>query len=278
MQMRKGARKPVRSQRIQEIENFIIEKKSVSLECLCDHFQISMSTLRRDLSVILENGSIHKIYGGVTIQNPRRGLVAFEDRNIVNLRVKQRIARKAADFVNDGDIIFIDSGTTTLYMAEALSAKRDLTVLTNNLAFIFRAMEYETIRIISLSGTLDRKTCSFTGPDTVKLLENYNVSKAFMATTGFSIKNGVTNSSPAETDIKKKAISRSQYICLLADHSKFNAVSLMTYSHMESIHVLITDQTPPHELADYLVQCGVQTVLPESDAAEPEPPGNPSVF
>ena len=73
-----------------------------------------------------------------------------------------------------------------------------------------------------------------------------------MATTGFSILNGVTNSSPLESDIKRTVISKSSKIILLADSSKFNSVSLMTYCYLEDIDILITDKMPDKEIKDYL--------------------------
>ena len=87
--------------------------------------------------------------------------------------------------VSDGDIIFIDSGTTTLH-DRPLADRRKLTVLTNNFEVIYRAIPYENINLISLSGTLNRKTLSFTGPSAARCWAP-NVSKAFMAATGFSV-------------------------------------------------------------------------------------------
>lgn len=73
-----------------------------------------------------------------------------------------------------------------------------------------------------------------------------------MATTGFSISNGVTNSSPLESDIKRTVISKSSKIILLADSSKFNSVSLMTYCDLEDIDILVTDKMPDKNISDYL--------------------------
>lgn len=252
----------LRTRRIQEIEQYILENQTVTLDQICEEFHISMSTLRRDLGDLLQNNSIHKIYGGVTTQQPsRRELVPFGERHIVNPDIKRRIAVRAASLVHDGDVIFVDSGTTTLYLADTLAEKQDITVLTNNLAFICRAMDSENMRIISLSGTLNRKTYSFTGPATARVLENYNVSKAFLATTGFSSRNGVTNSSPSESDAKRAAVSRSETVCLLADHSKFGSASLVTFCGFDDIDILITDQTPPQELVSTLTGAGVRILL-----------------
>ncbi|MGI6199238.1 MAG: DeoR/GlpR family DNA-binding transcription regulator [Christensenellales bacterium] len=250
----------MRSQRIQEIENYIYEQKTVTLDQICQHFGISKSTIRRDLEQILQNGNIKKIYGGVTVQS-KKELISFHERNIAHLAEKERIAKKAAEMVSDGDIIFIDSGTTTLHMIDALADRRKLTVLTNNFEVIYRAIPYENINLISLSGTLNRKTLSFTGPSAAQVLGAYNVSKAFMAATGFSVESGVTNSSPVESDVKRVAVQRSQQVVLLADHFKFDTVSLITYCNLEQIDTLVTDTMPGEKIAKFMQEHGGRIVL-----------------
>ncbi len=255
----------MRSRRIDEIEAYILDNKTVTLDQVCERFSISKSTIRRDLDEILKKGTIKKIYGGVTAA-PRKGLVSFEERNISNHSAKERIAHRAAELVRDNDIIYIDSGTTTMHMIDVLGACRNLTVLTNSLEVILRAVPYENINVISLSGTLNRKTLSFTGPSAEQVLQGYNVSKAFMATTGFTIENGVTNSSPLEFGIKTEAVRRSREVILLADGDKCGIVSLMTYCGLDQINTLVTDREPPEDVAKFLRNKDVEILfaVPES--------------
>lgn len=251
----------MRSQRIDEIEAYIFEHKTVTIDCLCEKFHVSKNTIRRDLDEITAKGDIKKIYGGVTVAS-KKELLSFDERNIKNLEAKQKIAMLAAETVEDGDIIFIDSGTTTIHMVESIKSKKNITILTNNLEVILRAIPYPEINIISLSGTLDRKTLSFSGTSSAGVLQTYNISKAFMATTGISIENGVTNSSPMEYDIKRIAVRRSNQVYLLADSGKFNLVSLMTYCDLDQINALVTDKTPPRAIVDYFKVNNIQLLTP----------------
>ncbi len=253
---------PIRSKRIEEIKSYIYANKTVTLDQLCKEFNVSLSTLRRDLDEILQEKDIKKIYGGVTATN-KRELVSFGERNISNSIKKEHIAIKAASFVENGDIIFIDSGTTTLHMIEAMKDKKDITILTNNIEIIIQAIPYENINIISLSGTLNRKTLSFTGTMATQVLQNYNIGKAFMASAGFSIENGITNSSALETDLKQLAVQRSQKTYLLADSSKNGVVSLMTYCQLDKINALITESTPSKEITEFLNQKSIDIILTE---------------
>lgn len=241
----------MRSQRIAEIEQYIYSRKSVTLDELCEVFQVSKNTIRRDIEIIIQNPDIVKTYGGVTINTQtKKLLVSFNERNIKNPDAKRLIAARAASLVNDGDSIFIDSGTTTLYMLEYLKDKT-ITLLTNNIEVIAQAIPYENITLISLPGTLNRKTLSFTGNSAARYLSSYNIKKAFLAATGVTLENGATNSSPEETCIKEMAVKKSQEKYLLVDSCKFGVVSLLTYSDVDSLSGIITEKIPDEPFCEY---------------------------
>ena len=251
---------PMRSQRIDKIEEYIYEHKTVTMDQLCEVFGVSKNTIRRDINEIVAGGNVKKIYGGVSVQT-NQGLVPFEERSVKDLLAKQRIAAKAAELVEDGDIIFIDSGTTTKHMIDYIKDKQNLTILTNNLEIIVNAVPFENIEVISLSGSLNRKTLSFTGPSAANVLQGYNISKAFMATTGLTIENGITNSSPLEYDVKNIVVGRSREVYLLADSSKFGVVSLRTYCNLDQIDILVSDKQAPKEFEDFFTENNKQILI-----------------
>ncbi len=250
----------MRSQRIEKMEAYILERRTVTLDELCEEFQVSKNTVRRDLEVLLENRRFKKIYGGVTVEDYKE-LISFGERNIARLEEKQRIAEAAAALVEDGDVIFLDSGTTTLHMVEFLAARTGVTIVTNNVDALLRAIPMENLTVIALSGTLNRKTLSLTGPSSVQALQQYNIRKAFMATTGYSLASGVTNSSPLESDIKRTAVERSQQVFLLADSAKYGSAALTTYCRLEQIHGLVTDAPPPPEAMAFLEEHQIRLIL-----------------
>mgnify|MGYP003611017719 FL=1 len=128
---------------------------------------------------------------------------------------------------------------------------KSITILTNNLSAIVSALPYPNLNIISLGGTLKRKTNSFVGNSTSLVLKDYNISKAFMAATGISIARGATNSSVEEYELKKLIVEKSDEIFLIVDSSKFDSISLMTYSPLENLDYIITDKTPPKKYTDF---------------------------
>lgn len=250
----------MRSQRIEQIAEFIRRERNVTLDDICASFNISKSTLRRDLKDITRDGGIRKIYGGVTTEGPSVQR-PFEERHVTNPGAKSAIGEEAAKLVDDGDVIFIDTGTTTMYMADFLAHRQNLTIITNNIEVIRRALPFEHIAVICLSGHLNRKLLSFTGGMAVTVLQNYNITKAFMATAGVSLEFGVTHSFFAELEIKQTAVARSQKIILLADSSKLGKVSLHTYCPLDHIHTLVTDTPPPGDYRAAMAENGAEILV-----------------
>ncbi len=248
--------------RMLDIEKYISQKGTVTMDELCEQFDVSMNTVRRDVAALIKRGTVEKVYGGVCARKNEQTLTPYEQRRVDNEAAKIAVGRRAAELVRDGDIIFVDSGTTTLQMIDFLADKRDLTLITNNLEVILRALPYERITIISLPGQLRRKTNSFTGDDAVRSLKRYNIRIAFMAATGVS-QHGVTNSSPLEYEIKKAAVENCECAVLMMCSAKFGVTGLMTYATLNDFDMLVTEAPPPGDYADVLKRGNTQVLLPE---------------
>ena len=246
----------MRVKRIDYIKDYIKENKSVSIDQLCEVFQVSKNTIRRDIDVLVKEGGISKVYGGVVYKDTEETkalskLLPFAQRNIKNNPEKNQIAQSAAQFVTDGETIFLDSGTTTLNMIPYLAGKQDITVITYSIPALIKLLEYESIKVISLPGILLRGTSSLIGNSTTNYLSSFNITKAFMACTGISLANGVTNATFEEYEVKKTALLRSKEHFLLADHDKFNHAGVMTYAQISDFQTIITDSLPSYEYQTY---------------------------
>ena len=233
----------MKSRRLAEMENYILSHGSATMEELRDTFGISMNTVRRDIAELMKPGHIQKVYGGVKATGNIPPLVPYAVRSSSPSTAKQAICLKAAQMVKDKDIIYIDSGTTTMHIVEALKDKH-ITVITNNIEVMVQALEYDNIHLIVLPGEIHRKTHSITGEESASFLSHMNTNIAFMAATGASF-TGVTNSSPLEYSIKKTAVAHTEKAVLLLTGNKFGVTSLYTYADLKQFSTVITDGSIP---------------------------------
>ncbi len=250
----------MKADRMLEMERYVLQKGAATMEELREHFDISMNTVRRDVAELLKRGMVEKVYGGVCARKNEQALTPYDVRRRGSEEAKAAIGKRAAGLVSDGDIIFIDSGTTTLHMIDHLQDKRELTIITNNLEAVNRALPYENITIIALPGQVRRKTHSFTGDDAVRYLRRFNVRIAFMASTGLS-SHGVTNSSPMEYEIKKCAVESAETTVLLISQAKFGVTGLMTFAQLEDFDILVTDEMPSPADQARVRESGAQLIV-----------------
>ena len=250
----------MKSIRIKQMEEYILEHDLVSMEKLRDTFNISMNTVRLDVAHLVKKGTVRKIYGGVC-SNQSKNLIPFEERQTKNSQEKKWVGKAGAKLIEDGDFVYIDSGSTTMYLMDYLGDCENVTIITNSLNVINRALLLPKINIISLPGTLERKTNSFVSADAVRALEKYNIKKAFMASSGISDTGMITNSSPPEYEIKKAAIANCQEVYLMIDSSKYGKSAMMTYAELSEINKIIVDYKANSELLQLCERYGVEVIL-----------------
>ncbi len=251
----------MKENRIQELKNYIIANERASLDDLCTLFNVSKNTMRRDINELEKQSIIKKVYGGIVL-NDKKTTEPFESREEKNITSKQVIAKLASQFVQDGDIIYIDSGTTTMHMIPHLAEVHNLTIITNNLNVIMGSLPYPNLNVLCTGGVLFRTTNSFVDMDAVNSLKKFNISKAFMASTGISITKGITNSSSFEYDIKRYMVEHCDTVVVLADATKLGRVSLTTYCELKDIHVFITNELPGDEFVDFFESNNIQLITP----------------
>ena len=205
-----------------------------------NQFQVSMNTIRSDIRLLEKKGLVKKIYGGVEAGNNAE-MTAFEYRTEKRSQDKSNIAETAAHYISDGNIIFIDSGTTTSPIIDYIDDKISITIITSNLVVINKALQKKNINVIALPGSLARKTLSFCDTTTPQYLERLNINKAFIATSAINSDGILTNASELECQVKRTAIRKSSYNILVADSSKFGTTSLLDVAQLSDFHIIIVD-------------------------------------
>ncbi|MCA9766349.1 MAG: DeoR/GlpR transcriptional regulator [Carnobacterium sp.] len=235
--------------RIQQIEDYINQNQTVSIDELREIFKVSKNTIRRDIKQLEEKGVLKKVYGGVVAVEP--SLKNFETRNIDHQEDKMKIANKAAELIKPNDIIFIDSGTTTKNILLDLNREIPFTLITNNLDVINLAIEFPFVEIILIGSTYKRLTRSFVDTTENLVVSKLNIDIAFMAATGFSINNGMSNADPLEHAIKKQIVNRAQQVFLLSDISKLGKSALYSYAPLDTLKGIIVNESLSEEYLNY---------------------------
>ena len=232
----------------------------LGVDQLAARFAVSAETIRRDLTLLAAHGKLRKIHGSAI---PLRdfGEGAFAQRMQSNAEAKRTIASKARQLVEPGDTVFIDTGSTTLAMAETLTGVDGLTVVTNSTE-IARTVgnANSSAQMFLLGGAYNvdnRQTC---GAIALNQLDGFHANIALLAVAAVSGDAGVMNYSFDEASIASAMIARSDRVVVLADASKFDRVAPFVVASFEQIDTLVCDEMPTDLLAQRLNQAGVVVV------------------
>lgn len=235
-------------QRARAILQQLSQHQTVSVAELCQATGASEATIRRDLNTLAGMGRLVKIHGGATTLEEellvREPDLATKQRYA---REKERIARYAATLVTDDDVVYLDTGTTVLHIANHLKDSGALFVTSSiDLAGMLSAHER---RVYVLSGLLKPGTVDITGSEALNTLRRYNFTKAFLGASGISLQQGFTTPDPEAAALKAMAASRSQFVYILADSSKFGRTTAASILPLDAAQV-ITDRVPDQKYLD----------------------------
>jgi DeoR family glycerol-3-phosphate regulon repressor len=242
------------------ITDLVRSQGKVSVDQLVETFHISAETIRRDLTFLATNGKIQKIHGGaVALRNFGEG--PFAQRMLLNSQAKRLIARQVRRLVSPGDSLFIDTGSTTLAIAEELTTIDDLTVITNSteVARMITSAN-RTVQMFLLGGNYNgdnRQTC---GTIAVKQIEGFHCSIALLTAGAIAAEAGVMDFNHDEAQIASAMIEHSDKVLLMVDSSKFDRVAPFVVAPLDRIHSLVSDQAPGGVLARALESAQVEVV------------------
>lgn len=244
----------MRADRMNAMEQFILRNGSVSLESLCKTFHVSMNTVRRDISVLLERGNIRKSYGVVCANQKieQETVPPISVRASENSDAKDVIGRRAASLVKDHYAIFLDSGSTTEKIIPYLADKKDITLITHSLSAMHEASKYPFIRLVALGGVYNRDTDSFVGLSTTKNTSGMQIDIIFLAASSITMQGGLANSNYLEAEIKSSVVNQNmgRQIVAMADHSKFEKSAIFTFCPISSLNAIVTDQMPSPDILE----------------------------
>jgi len=222
---------------------------------LCDLLGASEATIRRDLEHLERDGLLERTHGGAVLTQRLPTEPAYAHSALAHPDEKRWIGRQAAALVEDGDTIFLNSGTTIAEVARHLAARSDLqriTVITNSLTATLE-MGGVGFEVILLGGAFRPLANSTFGPFATGTLRGVSADKAFIGVDGITLKYGCTTPAAAEAEIAQVMIERTRGpVLVVADHSKWGVVSNFEIARLDQIHGLVVDEGLTHEARDAL--------------------------
>ena len=236
--------------RIEEIAELLDKRGKLTLEQLEDHFpNVSQMTLRRDLLQLEEEGKIIRVRSGAMSVKELQKVSgeAYTKKASTNTDEKIVIAQKAATLVDEGACVFIDGGTTALYLAKELSDV-PCNIFTNGLAVATELAKKKNLNINLLGGILMKDNLTTASSLSELYFRDTNFEIAIISTAAFTLENGFSCSSQAEADLLKLVLKKAKFVYMMLDSSKIGKVKPYTFARLEDVNVLITDDAFPHSL------------------------------
>jgi DeoR family fructose operon transcriptional repressor len=226
-----------------KILEIIASQRTVTVLALCDAFHVSGATIRNDLRDLESAGLLVRTHGGAMVKSKTGMEQDMTQRGVQHLAEKRRIAEAALGLVEDGDTIVLDTGSTTFELALLLGRRKDITVVTNDLAIALALEERPSVRVVFMGGIVRRKYhCTVIyGSAGRDILAGLSVDKAFMALNSFSLDKGASTPDINHAETKKLMMSIAAKVILLFDASKFGRSSFALFAPLPSIDTIVTD-------------------------------------
>ncbi|MBH0008571.1 DeoR/GlpR family DNA-binding transcription regulator [Salinibacterium sp. SWN1162] len=239
-----------RSTRMIAILDLLSERGSVALSEFAETLSISPATVRRDLAELEYQQLLVRTHGGATVIEARHELpVTFRDSQSQD--AKKAIAARMATLVPSGrHAVALSGGSTTAYVARALSTHPELTIVTNSLTIAGLVTSYPQLKVVMTGGLLRPQSLELVGVLAENTFNAINVGTAILGSDGISVEGGVTTHDETEARTNNAMVTHAQRTVVVADGSKIGRLALARVTEISSVHTLITDATAdPEELA-----------------------------
>lgn len=247
------------SNRKDEILEILRKKKSVRILDLSKELRVSRETVRKDILEMEEEGLLKKTYGGAVLDEVNAE-TDYERRRFENEQEKRKIAERAFCFIESGDTIYLDYGTSTYALAEKLIDFDDLTVVTNSIPIVNLLIHSPGINLIILGGNVRKNEDSLFGTFGLNNAKEIFVDLGFFGCAGIDLKSGVTNYHMGEIEISKLMVDHSRSVILLADATKFGKSALYKTSDLFDLDIIITTDLKDSELEQEFVKRDIEII------------------
>lgn len=226
-------------ERIQEIMKILEREDRVLINDLCETFNTTPVTIRKDLDLLEQQGVLKRTHGGAILRKPLFRGLALNEKEKLNSDEKERIAEEAAKMINEGDVIILDSGSTTTFLARKMKGMKGVTVITNAVNIALELADSD-LEVILTGGALQKNSSTLVGPLADGMLKKISADKLFHGVDGIDYDIGLTTPDIIEANTSRVMMERAGENILLVDSSKFGRRSLGVICQIKDIDKMVT--------------------------------------
>ena len=253
-----------KGERLTSIINTLLLDNAASIRDLSQQLEVSEMTVRRDLHTLAADNVVKLVHGAAVLNpnsRPDSRKYTLTQQTTLHTEEKMRIGRKAAGLLKPNDIIIIDSGSTTDYLARAVPYSLPLTVLCFSLNILIEIQRKQECRLTFAGGEFHENTLMFESAEGMNLIKRYRATKAFISAAGISARLGVTCSTQYEVEFKRASIHSALHRVLLVDSSKFERIQTGYFADLKDFDIVVTDSGIPPEYADLINDLGIELII-----------------
>ncbi|MBF7091965.1 DeoR/GlpR transcriptional regulator [Flavobacterium sp. ALJ2] len=249
------------NRRQEDILKELDQKGYVNVVDLCEMYNVSTVTIRKDLNFLENEKLLHRTHGGAS----KKPIYAFErdvnDKETLQVEQKKQIAKEALKYISEHDYIILGSGSNIHYLSRIITGFQKLTVLTPSLKVSLELSKEINIDTIQLGGDVRNSSTSAVGPIAEATLGQFSCNKLFLGTDGVHLGFGLSTSNALEAHLNQAMIEVAEKVIVLADSTKMNIRGFGKICNLNKIDVLITDEGIDAETKIKLEEIGIDVVI-----------------
>jgi DeoR/GlpR family transcriptional regulator of sugar metabolism len=246
-------------ERYSRIENHLQKVEFSSLDELSEQLDVSVSTIRRDLTSLEKKGNIRRTHGGARIIQPKTDDYVFATRNTRKTDEKEAIGKACADLINSHQTTILDAGSTVYHVAAHLGEKSP-PIITNSLPITNLFSGNNLTEVVVTGGIIYPRLEVLVGPLAVESFSKVHADIAVMSASGITAE-GIYNSHALLIDIQKEMLQSADKVILCLDHTKFDRRSMFFLTDFDPIDCIVTDSKAPMDLVEELREKGIEVII-----------------
>lgn len=231
------------TERLQAILELVRQTGFVSVDDLVERFSVTPQTIRKDLNTLCDQRLLSRTHGGARLALGVQNM-SYEARRVLAAEQKLAIGKAVADLIPDNASLFINIGTTTEAVAQALAQHKQMMIVTNNINVASLMRPITEAKIIIASGTVRSSDGGIVGESTVEFINQFKVDFAVIGASAIDVEGALLDFDVHEVKVSQAIISNAHHVILAADSSKHKRGAPVRIGHVEQIHTFVTDRLP----------------------------------